>query len=330
MEPVSPPRAAAGAGEASAKSAIAAVLLGPCRVAVPGALPGALVVGALRDGCNAGRVARHGITHVVNASNTEYELLPGVEARLDVQVRDMAHESLLLYVEQVAGFVHSCLEREGAVCLVHCMMGRSRGVAFAMAYLMLRHNLAFDAAFAAVAKTRTCARLNSGFVVQLRLLERFGTPARAQQGLMQVLRSKVWQCVMSGADPSPSLHPDPLTQPVHRIKLAVRREEGQDHERIGVASSLCRDVYNCVACDRPLVGGESELAEEALPEPLADGYGAFFATAWMLDALSPPDPNGAPLRCPGCRAPLGSVVAANGQIYATLCLDRAVRGTRVV
>lgn len=51
---------------------------------------------------------------------------------------------------------------------MHCMAGRSRSAALAMAFLMSAHGMTFDEALLAVTRARPIVNVNHGFQLQLR------------------------------------------------------------------------------------------------------------------------------------------------------------------
>ena len=61
---------------------------------------------------------------------------------------------------------------EGGTVLVHCTWGKSRSVAFVVAFLMRTYGMTLDLALAYVQERRPIAQPNEGFMQHLRLYEK--------------------------------------------------------------------------------------------------------------------------------------------------------------
>lgn len=61
---------------------------------------------------------------------------------------------------------------EGGTVLVHCNWGKSRSVAFVVAFLMRTYRMTLDQGLAYVQEKRPIARPNEGFMQHLRLYEK--------------------------------------------------------------------------------------------------------------------------------------------------------------
>ena len=61
---------------------------------------------------------------------------------------------------------------EGGTVLVHCTWGKSRSVAFVVAFLIRTYGMSLDQALAYVQERRPIAKPNEGFMQHLRLYEK--------------------------------------------------------------------------------------------------------------------------------------------------------------
>jgi len=61
---------------------------------------------------------------------------------------------------------------EGGTILVHCNWGKSRSVAFVVAFLMRTYGMTLNQALAYVQEKRPIAKPNEGFMQHLRLYEK--------------------------------------------------------------------------------------------------------------------------------------------------------------
>ena len=76
-----------------------------------------------------------------------------------------------MYLDTVIGWMSTALA-EGGTVLVHCTWGKSRSVAFIVAFLMRTQGMNLDKALAYVQQKRSVAKPNDGFMQQLRLYEK--------------------------------------------------------------------------------------------------------------------------------------------------------------
>lgn len=92
-----------------------------------------------------------------------------------------------LPVEEITAVLYDCFDfmqaahEAGHSVLLHCNHGVSRSPAIATAWLMWRHNMAYEAAFNVVKSCRHIADPNPGFVVQLQQWEK-RLPGRSDNG----------------------------------------------------------------------------------------------------------------------------------------------------
>lgn len=76
-----------------------------------------------------------------------------------------------MYIDSVVDWLSTALA-EGGTVLVHCIWGKSRSVAFVVAFLMRTQGMTLDQALAYVQEKRPIAKPNEGFMQQLRLYEK--------------------------------------------------------------------------------------------------------------------------------------------------------------
>eukprot|EP00965_Chrysotila_dentata_P262103 6214470-Pleurochrysis_carterae.AAC.1 len=123
-------------------------------------------VGAHINSKSKGWLLRHGITHVVNATPSAPCHHPDLCTYLRVPVQDVDNEGIEAWFEHVCDFIVAAHARGGSV-LIHCMMGRSRSVTLAAAFLMRQTGASYTQAIQAIRSVRPSARLNAGFLRKL-------------------------------------------------------------------------------------------------------------------------------------------------------------------
>ncbi|XP_034721235.1 dual specificity protein phosphatase 26-like, partial [Etheostoma cragini] len=124
---------------------------------------------------NRADLARHRVTHILNAAHSRQRGAPGFYADMDVRYLGVeAHDScsydMSVYFLPAAEFIHRALSRGGSV-LVHCHVGVSRSATLVLGYLMLKQNLTLVEAICAVKDNRGVIP-NRGFLRQLIKLDR--------------------------------------------------------------------------------------------------------------------------------------------------------------
>merc|ERR1712226_329402 len=114
---------------------------------------------------------REGITHVLNVAS-------GIEIdRTGTDLVEERIELLDLPEQEIQDGVSRCVQylatREEAAerVLVHCNAGVSRAPTVVLAFLILHHNLSFQAAWDTVLAVRPYIRPNDGFIRQLKELK---------------------------------------------------------------------------------------------------------------------------------------------------------------
>jgi len=138
----------------------------------PAPLPashGRLFVGPFLNAKSRPWLRRHGVTHIVNASEDAPCLFNDI-SYLRVAVRDAADADLASHFDRCHAFVRHALSRGGSV-LIHCRMGRSRSPALLAAFLLREEGLTLALALEYVRSVRQIAAPNSGFLRQLKRYE---------------------------------------------------------------------------------------------------------------------------------------------------------------
>lgn len=79
---------------------------------------------------------------------------------------DSSQENILEHIPIINDFIHQARLCDGSV-LIHCLVGVSRSVCIAAAYLMSATKLNYAAAIAHIESRRSIARPNFGFRMQL-------------------------------------------------------------------------------------------------------------------------------------------------------------------
>jgi atypical dual specificity phosphatase len=88
-----------------------------------------------------------------------------------IPLQDKSEARLWMYMDSVVDWMSTALAQGGTV-LVHCTWGKSRSVAFVVAFLMRTQGMTLDQAFAYIQEKRAVAKPNEGFMQQLRLYEK--------------------------------------------------------------------------------------------------------------------------------------------------------------
>jgi atypical dual specificity phosphatase len=144
-------------------------------------LPG-LYVGSLRDAQDKEELKRHNIKYVISILDFE-RILPDFDEKthLVIKLSDSPQENILPHIPIVNEFIHRA-RLSGANVLIHCLVGVSRSICFAAAYLLSCTKLSYPAAIAYIESKRSIAKPNFGFRMQL---------YKFSQGLNQEERSRL-------------------------------------------------------------------------------------------------------------------------------------------
>ena len=129
-----------------------------------------LYVGDIDDAGDEKWLTSNNITHILSGIENAKWLPDAVNAsgrqHLCFEFDDLPESNIAQYFEQVVAFIHKArLNNEGV--LVHCYMGMSRSVTFAISYVHCISGLPIDDCLTAIRKARHIAYPNPGFVDQL-------------------------------------------------------------------------------------------------------------------------------------------------------------------
>uniref|UniRef100_A0A914Y6E5 Uncharacterized protein n=1 Tax=Panagrolaimus superbus TaxID=310955 RepID=A0A914Y6E5_9BILA len=126
-----------------------------------------LYVGGLRDAQNKEELKRHNIKFIVSILDFE-RILPDFNEKthLVIKLSDSPQENILPHIPIVNEFIHRA-RLSGSNVLMHCLVGVSRSIGFAAAYLLSCTKLSYPAAIAFIESKRSIAKPNFGFRMQL-------------------------------------------------------------------------------------------------------------------------------------------------------------------
>eukprot|EP01087_Luapelamoeba_hula_P010244 TRINITY_DN2708_c0_g1_i1.p1 TRINITY_DN2708_c0_g1~~TRINITY_DN2708_c0_g1_i1.p1 ORF type:complete len:747 (-),score=183.64 TRINITY_DN2708_c0_g1_i1:725-2965(-) len=139
-----------------------------------------LYIGGVESAENVKYLVKHGINNILSLGEMPFGaddvVLEGQRSypknfnHLFVDIEDMASTDILVHFNRALAFIDEAVHRSESV-LVHCAAGISRSASFVIAYLIDKHNMDFDTAFACVHRARCCVQPNPGFVEQLKKFE---------------------------------------------------------------------------------------------------------------------------------------------------------------
>eukprot|EP00947_MAST-08B_sp_MAST-8B-sp1_P000798 g798.t1 len=129
-------------------------------------LDGILWVSGQQGASSRAAMQEVGITHVLNCcSRIKCRFRRSFKYRV-VEVFDTKGADVSKHFEEAIGFMDEAQEAGGR-CLVHCLVGASRSVSLALAYMMKRHGMSLRDAFTLCRTRRKVARPNRSFARQL-------------------------------------------------------------------------------------------------------------------------------------------------------------------
>ncbi|XP_013794919.1 dual specificity protein phosphatase 22-like [Limulus polyphemus] len=131
-------------------------------------IPG-LYVGNLRDSEDQDQLYKNKITHIISIHDNAREVLKD-KKYLIIQASDSPHQNLSQFFPRSNDFIHNARISGGNV-LVHCLVGMSRSVTVAAAYIMCVTSLDHRDAMKVVRGARNVANPNLGFQKQLQDFE---------------------------------------------------------------------------------------------------------------------------------------------------------------
>jgi len=110
---------------------------------------------------------QHGITHIINCAGTVIENFHEDSFKyLKLYLYDAKTEDLGCLFYEIIAFIDEA-RQAGGKCFVHCHQGVSRSCTSCIAYLIAKHGLTYDDAFAKVQTARAICNPNTGFICQL-------------------------------------------------------------------------------------------------------------------------------------------------------------------
>lgn len=122
-----------------------------------------------------GFLKEDGFTHVVSVIDSQHlkaRIPPGIH-HLWIKADDISTERLGPHFSQIAAFIADARESSGnPKVLVHCYAGMSRSAAAVLAALIINEEMRLEDAWREVKLARPIASPNSGFLTELRILER--------------------------------------------------------------------------------------------------------------------------------------------------------------
>ncbi|KAK1562814.1 hypothetical protein Q3G72_017500 [Acer saccharum] len=138
---------------------------------VPCEIEQGLFLGSMGAAGNKDGLKSRNVTHVLTVSNSLSPAHPNDFVYKVVAVADREDTNLSQYFDECIDFIDEA-KRQGGGVLVHCFVGRSRSVTIILAYLMKKRGMSFSEALEHVKSRRPQASPNSGFISQLKELEK--------------------------------------------------------------------------------------------------------------------------------------------------------------
>lgn len=134
-----------------------------------------LFLGSGRDANDLQQIAERGISAILNVA-TEWRSPDHLEQTKilykKVHLRDLPEESIVPdRVGEVIEHIRQ-MQGQGKRVLLHCVVGKSRSAAFAMAYLMKEQSMSLREAYEYVKARRSIVHPNEGFIRQLMAFEK--------------------------------------------------------------------------------------------------------------------------------------------------------------
>lgn len=120
---------------------------------------------------------KNGFTHIINAAGGDaragfYKTQPqdhGINY-LELDLLDIPQFGIGPFISKLYAFISEAYSKGGKI-LIHCVWGQSRSVACLIYFLMINRDINYDTALSIIRKSRPAAAPNTGFELQLRLID---------------------------------------------------------------------------------------------------------------------------------------------------------------
>lgn len=123
-----------------------------------------------QDCCDFAVLHQYNIKFVLSVGVEPFAKSPDVTYKF-VDILDLEESDLEKYLHECLHFIDACVGYNANI-LVHCNAGVSRSASVVIAYLIIKHNLLFDDAYALVKQARASIKPNKGFMKQLQCLRK--------------------------------------------------------------------------------------------------------------------------------------------------------------
>lgn len=144
---------------------------------------------------------KNGFTHIVNAAGSYgrsnyYKSHPntyGIQY-LELEMDDLPSCELRPYVQNAYDFVETAIKDDVVQnkILIHCIWGQSRSVSCLIYFIMTHWRIKYDAALNIVKRVRPCAKPNSGFDTQLRVIDISRYSTSPPIDIIKPMSSNIW------------------------------------------------------------------------------------------------------------------------------------------
>jgi protein-tyrosine phosphatase len=139
-----------------------------------------LYIGGISAAKNYNALIHHGITHILNATCVVPNFFNNSSPfqYFTIPLYDDPEADLLAAYTMAAPFINQARRTTtddnttGGAVLVHCFAGQSRSAALIIAHLMCEENMSLEEAYVTVKMARNSIKPNSGFLGQLKELEK--------------------------------------------------------------------------------------------------------------------------------------------------------------
>ncbi|CAN6918333.1 unnamed protein product, partial [Brassica oleracea] len=138
---------------------------------VPSLIQEGLYLGSFAAASNKNVLKSCNVTHILTVASSLRPAHPGDFVYKVVPVVDKEDTNLEIYFDECIDFIDEAKKQGGSV-LVHCFVGKSRGVTVVVAYLMKKQGMTLTQALQHVQSIRPVANPNTGFIRQLQDLEK--------------------------------------------------------------------------------------------------------------------------------------------------------------